>query len=88
MEKIKVALGSSGEIMFKSNVGAWIGKVPSYLRGTAANHEIRNYTAEEISNEPSDLDDKEPEVQDAPQYIASFQVKHCLVNYCIYSEER
>lgn len=75
--------------MFQSNVGAWIGTVPSYLRGTdPINHDLRNSTADDTSNEPSDLEKKEPATQDAAQDIASFQVKHCLIHYCIYSKEK
>ncbi|KAJ3708924.1 hypothetical protein LUZ61_012629 [Rhynchospora tenuis] len=75
VKKIKEALGSSGDIMFDTNMGAWIGAVPNYLRGTnPVNHDVGTYTAEEISNGPSDLGKKEPEIEDAAQDIASFQV--------------
>ncbi|KAJ4757335.1 Deneddylase ORF24 [Rhynchospora pubera] len=75
VKKIKEAHGSSGDIMFDSNMGAWIGAVPSYLRGTnQVHHDVGTYTAEEISNGPSDLGKIEPEIEDAAQDIASFQV--------------
>ncbi|KAJ1704401.1 hypothetical protein LUZ63_004180 [Rhynchospora breviuscula] len=75
VKKIKEELGSSGDIMFDSSMGAWIGAVPSYLRGTnLVNHDVGTYTTEEICNGPSDLGKKEPEIEDAAQDIASFQV--------------
>jgi hypothetical protein len=77
VRKIKEALGSSGEIMFSSNMGAWIGTVPSYLRGMDPfNHDF-SITDDDISNKPSDLEEKEPVIQDAAHDIACFQVKHC-----------
>ena len=69
VKKIKDAFGWSGEVMVESNVGAWTGDLPIYLREGKANH-----SDEDTSNGTALLQESDEEKQTSTQDIASYQV--------------
>ncbi|XP_034210785.1 uncharacterized protein LOC117623883 isoform X2 [Prunus dulcis] len=70
VKKIKDALGWPGEIKMETDVGAWTGKVPNYLRMVVENSSNR----EDMSTFSSSSEKIDEDLKASAQDIASYQV--------------
>lgn len=70
IQKIKDAFGWPGEIATETNIGAWIGEIPSCLK---APHQA-NSNSEDNSTSFADVKKIDADIKSSVQDIASYQV--------------
>ncbi|MFQ6643578.1 hypothetical protein Gotur_017623 [Gossypium turneri] len=70
IQKIKDAFGWPGEIATETNIGAWIGEIPSCLK---APHQA-NSNSEDNSTSFADVEKMDADIKSSVQDIASYQV--------------
>lgn len=70
IRKIKDAFGWPGDIASETNIGAWIGEIPSYLK---APHQS-NSNSEDNSTSSADVEKMDADIKSSVQDIASYQV--------------
>ncbi|KAK8575206.1 hypothetical protein V6N13_033551 [Hibiscus sabdariffa] len=70
IQKIKDAFGWPGDIATETNLGAWIGEIPNYLK---APHQA-NSNSEDDSTNSADVEKMDDDIKSSVQDIASYQV--------------
>ncbi|XP_022715814.1 uncharacterized protein LOC111275010 isoform X2 [Durio zibethinus] len=70
VRKIKDAFGWPGDIATETNLGAWIGEIPNYLK---APHQA-NSNSEDDSTSSADVEKMDADIKSSVQDVASYQV--------------
>ncbi|XWS19659.1 hypothetical protein CRYUN_Cryun31cG0034400 [Craigia yunnanensis] len=70
IQKIKDAFGWPGDIATETNLGAWIGEIPNYLK---VPHQA-NSSSEEDSTSSADMEKIDADIKSSVQDVASYQV--------------
>ncbi|GMJ14702.1 ANGULATA 10 [Hibiscus trionum] len=70
IQKVKDAFGWPGDIATETNLGAWIGEIPNYLK---APHQA-NFNSEDDSTNSADVEKMDDDIKSSVQDIASYQV--------------
>ncbi|KAK8503997.1 hypothetical protein V6N13_092774 [Hibiscus sabdariffa] len=70
IQKIKDAFGWPGDIATETNLGAWIGEIPNYLKEP---HQA-NSNSEDDSTNSADVEKMDDDIKSSVQDIASYQV--------------
>ena len=80
IQKIKDAFGWPGDIATETNLGAWIGEIPNYVK---VSHQA-NCSSEDDSTSSAGVEKIDADIKSSVQDVASYQVNSLVTFWFLF----